>query len=227
MTQCQCIKSDGKQCSRDASTKAGMNPLYCWQHQNCTTPTSGLSLQKPVPRPTPRSGQKALPRAEQRAIKREEPVATTRSIPRSVPKALPRAEQRAIKREAPVAITQSMPKSEITPPMSTLKLSNKEYLDVILPYLNKYVSFPNQKQAWTSDPKGSSIVLIGPSKIYISLENPIWPIKKEAVISKLKRAGLSQSITNNLTYKSQKSGEYYSFSEDVYDDLYKEIKGKS
>lgn len=35
MTICSCIKTDGKRCTRVISTKAGDNPLYCWQHQKC------------------------------------------------------------------------------------------------------------------------------------------------------------------------------------------------
>lgn len=35
MTKCQCIKANGQKCERDASTKSGENPKFCWQHQNC------------------------------------------------------------------------------------------------------------------------------------------------------------------------------------------------
>ena len=35
MVRCKCLKTDGKQCSRDASTKVGHNSIYCWQHQMC------------------------------------------------------------------------------------------------------------------------------------------------------------------------------------------------
>ena len=34
-SQCQCILKSGNQCTRVASTKAGINKRYCWQHQNC------------------------------------------------------------------------------------------------------------------------------------------------------------------------------------------------
>src|SRR5437868_6679720 len=34
MVQCQYIKSDGKQCDRQASQKSGHNPQFCWQHNN-------------------------------------------------------------------------------------------------------------------------------------------------------------------------------------------------
>lgn len=34
MVRCQCIKLDGRECSREASGK-GSNPQYCWQHQQC------------------------------------------------------------------------------------------------------------------------------------------------------------------------------------------------
>ena len=35
MNRCHCIKSDGKQCTREASSAPGKNTLFCWQHQNC------------------------------------------------------------------------------------------------------------------------------------------------------------------------------------------------
>jgi hypothetical protein len=34
MTRCQCIKSDGVQCSRDAATNKP-DKRFCWQHQKC------------------------------------------------------------------------------------------------------------------------------------------------------------------------------------------------
>ena len=34
MSQCQCLKSDGKQCSRNAQ----QDSQYCWQHKNCKNP---------------------------------------------------------------------------------------------------------------------------------------------------------------------------------------------
>jgi|SRR6185312_4571681 len=34
-TKCQFVKKDKRQCVRDVSRKAGHNPSYCWQHQNC------------------------------------------------------------------------------------------------------------------------------------------------------------------------------------------------
>src|SRR5438128_1221392 len=37
MVRCQCYKHDGRKCSRNASTKVGDNPLFCWQHQKCQT----------------------------------------------------------------------------------------------------------------------------------------------------------------------------------------------
>lgn len=37
MVQCQCIKTDGKKCTREVSTKVGDNHMYCWQHQKCQT----------------------------------------------------------------------------------------------------------------------------------------------------------------------------------------------
>ena len=38
MTICQCIKTDGKQCSREAKTES----QYCWQHQKCSQVTKKL-----------------------------------------------------------------------------------------------------------------------------------------------------------------------------------------
>jgi hypothetical protein len=53
MVQCQCIKTDGKKCTREVSTKAGDNHMYCWQHQKCPTGLTGSTgptgkLPKPV-----------------------------------------------------------------------------------------------------------------------------------------------------------------------------------
>jgi hypothetical protein len=39
MPQCQCLTNCGTQCNKTASTKAGQNPLYCWQHQKCQKST--------------------------------------------------------------------------------------------------------------------------------------------------------------------------------------------
>jgi hypothetical protein len=35
MVQCSCLKSNGVQCTRDASLKSGDNLQFCWQHQKC------------------------------------------------------------------------------------------------------------------------------------------------------------------------------------------------
>jgi len=35
MVRCHCLRTNGQQCAREASTQTGLNPLYCWQHQNC------------------------------------------------------------------------------------------------------------------------------------------------------------------------------------------------
>jgi len=46
MTRCQCIKVDGKQCTRDAKT----NSVYCWQHQKCKNifnqSTQGINIKE-------------------------------------------------------------------------------------------------------------------------------------------------------------------------------------
>ena len=43
MSQCLCLKDNGKQCKRNASTQSNHNPQFCWQHQRCqkilTTPS--------------------------------------------------------------------------------------------------------------------------------------------------------------------------------------------
>ena len=54
--RCHCIKNDGEQCMRDASTKTGQHALYCWQHQKCkknffTTKKTLSSQKKPVSSP--------------------------------------------------------------------------------------------------------------------------------------------------------------------------------
>lgn len=49
MTLCNCLKTDGKQCTRDASTKKGDNPLFCWQHQKCKTTISMITSHEPEP----------------------------------------------------------------------------------------------------------------------------------------------------------------------------------
>ncbi len=46
MSNCQCKKVNGTLCTRSASTKEGLNPLYCWQHQDCQ---SAVESQKPAP----------------------------------------------------------------------------------------------------------------------------------------------------------------------------------
>jgi hypothetical protein len=45
MVQCQCLKGDGKQCTRDASVKPGDNPHFCWQHQKCKNVNGELPVQ--------------------------------------------------------------------------------------------------------------------------------------------------------------------------------------
>jgi len=34
--RCNCLTTSGQQCVRDASTKQGDNPQFCWQHQKCS-----------------------------------------------------------------------------------------------------------------------------------------------------------------------------------------------
>ena len=46
MTKCSCLKPDGKQCTRVASTKSGHNPLFCWQHQKCAGTIAGAPIVK-------------------------------------------------------------------------------------------------------------------------------------------------------------------------------------
>jgi hypothetical protein len=56
--QCSCIKSDGKQCTRNASKKDGHNQSFCWQHQKCTNikshePVTQMTQVTPVTPVTP------------------------------------------------------------------------------------------------------------------------------------------------------------------------------
>jgi hypothetical protein len=61
MTRCICYKSDGSQCTRETSTKAGQNPLYCWQHQKCaksapsTEKKTRQTTEKKLPNPIGRN----------------------------------------------------------------------------------------------------------------------------------------------------------------------------
>ena len=49
MTICACLKPDGKQCTREVSTKAGTNHNFCWQHQNCKNIKSNIAdIPKPI-----------------------------------------------------------------------------------------------------------------------------------------------------------------------------------
>ena len=58
MTKCQCLKADGKQCTRDGSTKSGHNPFYCWQHQSCKSAGAGVVMAPPRPAPKKPSEEK-------------------------------------------------------------------------------------------------------------------------------------------------------------------------
>ncbi len=48
MTQCQCITTTGKPCTRVSSAKPQDNPIYCWQHQTCN-PKSKQKISTPKP----------------------------------------------------------------------------------------------------------------------------------------------------------------------------------
>lgn len=50
MSRCQCMKSDGNQCGREASQKPGTNPKFCWQHQTCdkTSPIQKTQVKQPI-----------------------------------------------------------------------------------------------------------------------------------------------------------------------------------
>jgi hypothetical protein len=50
MSPCLCLKSNGQQCSRDSSKKAGTNAKYCWQHQTCQS-TVNTHMQVPPTKP--------------------------------------------------------------------------------------------------------------------------------------------------------------------------------
>lgn len=75
MPTCQCIKPDGKQCTREASTKPDQNHIFCWQHQNCTK-LAGASL---PPLPTPLLPPQPLPPPLL------PPMPTTPSVSRGLP----------------------------------------------------------------------------------------------------------------------------------------------
>src|SRR5438128_2094085 len=51
MTRCQCLKNDGRKCTRMASTKTGDDPLYCWQHQKCQIKSTQI-VEKPKKKST-------------------------------------------------------------------------------------------------------------------------------------------------------------------------------
>ena len=50
--QCLCLKSNGKQCTRNVSNKQGYDIRFCWQHQNCqkiiAPITKKSTMKKPV-----------------------------------------------------------------------------------------------------------------------------------------------------------------------------------
>ena len=57
MGKCQCLKSNGQQCTRQASSKTGQDQKYCWQHQKCIKPISTSTLPpitSSIPIPTPK-----------------------------------------------------------------------------------------------------------------------------------------------------------------------------
>jgi len=45
MSRCNCFNKNGKQCTRDGSTKSNDNPQFCWQHQNCQTIVKQKTIQ--------------------------------------------------------------------------------------------------------------------------------------------------------------------------------------
>lgn len=53
MNNCHCLKIDSKQCTREASKITGQNPLYCWQHQNCTTPIGTTEIKSVITKAKP------------------------------------------------------------------------------------------------------------------------------------------------------------------------------
>jgi hypothetical protein len=52
MAICQCLKADGKPCSREGSTKTGHNSIFCWQHQVCKTPAGQVNKAKQISQTT-------------------------------------------------------------------------------------------------------------------------------------------------------------------------------
>jgi hypothetical protein len=62
MAICQCLKVDGKPCTREAGTKSGQNPSYCWQHQSCKSSTQVTKkIQTPQKIQVPQKTQKVEP----------------------------------------------------------------------------------------------------------------------------------------------------------------------
>lgn len=49
MPQCLCLKTDGKQCTREATKKVGSNHLFCWQHQKCQNVKLADKVSKKIP----------------------------------------------------------------------------------------------------------------------------------------------------------------------------------
>lgn len=48
MNECQCISKNNKKCTREASTKKGDNPKFCWQHQQCANILAGKTAKSTV-----------------------------------------------------------------------------------------------------------------------------------------------------------------------------------
>src|SRR5437867_4020276 len=75
MVRCACFKADGKQCTRDAKKES----IYCWQHQNCKKPMSGIiskSIPKPIPGTFPVDVPKVVPMPASRAEIKKPPSET-------------------------------------------------------------------------------------------------------------------------------------------------------
>lgn len=131
MVNCQCLKSDGHPCTRTGSSKAGDNPLYCWQHQKCSPKSQITARTRTEPRPTPRPA----PRPTTRPTTRPTPRPTTRPTPRPTMRPASRPTPRSVsrpsrsskipiaKKESQTPATRPTPRKSQAPARQTLPIS--------------------------------------------------------------------------------------------------------
>lgn len=80
MAICQCLKADGKPCSREGSSKAGHNSIFCWQHQACKTPAGQLNQAKQVNQ-TAQKTQKVQKKQKTQKAQKPEPAKIIKILP--------------------------------------------------------------------------------------------------------------------------------------------------